>query len=256
MDIGAPIMDEYEESPSDGGFAISSVLIILLMAYLIVTMINGKVYHTKYYQLEKGVQRGLKIYSQTYDRSVDSMRTLGEGYLIEEDQKDASVDTNPVQINNVAGTKTFRRILADNLNVEDSHLDDSSNGVYYLIQITSKFDFKNGVDVSSRYKVDIYDVDGNACGTGSDFSSPENVQNFIESQIGGISIDFANNLNADLHKKIEYSKQGKTGNAELTASTFNTFVCIGKNVRLQGAFNTIDKKTVDIMELESYATSR
>lgn len=225
------------------------ILASLFIIFYMMTLVDNRTSHNVREAVNQGFRRGLKMYSQTYDKSSDAMASLGEGYIIEEDGK-FNMDSNPVVINPTTASRNFREILGANMVLTDAEVKKLNIN---FIQVYSKFTFVSGKP-QATYTFSIYDIKGNLVYTDpGNLPDLKSVQERIEGQIGDVSIDFVTGINASLHQVVDY---GRVDNNLQTASTYNTFICIGKEIPLKLRFGLTGKKTVDILELQSYAVSR
>lgn len=248
--------EEHLNSPLTSAKIIFFIISVMFIVIYMCTFIDNRALHTDHRSMVVGVRRGLKMYSQTYDRSTEAMKTLGEGYIIGEDKK-LSMDSNPLKVNIKVANRNFLEVLSANMVKTPDEIKAMN---FYIIQVYTKFEFIGGA-VNEKYTFSIYKLDSDTpmyiCpGT---LNGLQDVQNMIESQLN-IKIDLNDAVNASLHKTVLYDKTGDfntTIASSKSGSTFNTFICVGKGIPLRARFGwgLADQK-VDVMELQSYATSR
>lgn len=243
---------EYVESPASFGRIIAIAVGLMILVFFISTLIDNRASQNDYDRMIQGIRRGTKMYSQTYSKSTVSMSQLGEGYIIAEDSE-LSIDSNPIVIDTSVACRNFKELLGANMvlsNADVSALD------IYLVQVYSTFSFI-GTNVKTTYSFKINDQNGVVVSyyTGG-ISSTTILAQKIKSAIGGIDIDIDGSFNASIRKAQEYDRKGQTGSFENTASTYNTFICIGKGIPLKARYGLNGVKTVDVLELQTYSTKR
>ena len=242
-----------------------STAILLIVIYMC-TVIDNRATHNEHDQMVNGVKRGLMLYSQSYSKTTDAMKTLGEGYLISEDQdysKGLPV-SNPVQIDVARARSNFLQLVADNAPTD---VDSITKMNFYVAQITTNFSFPTSNSVTQTYSYTLYKMsDGTVGGSGSGLNDIDSVQTGIEDSIrqcSGVSIktNLGTQVNHDIHKTLVYGESSNfadlSPSPKLLGTTMNTFVCIGADIPIKARFGFgLANKKINIVELQSYATSR
>lgn len=246
-------------------------LIVMAMAFFFIfifaaTFIDNSATHNEHDQMVNGVKRGLKLYSQTYSKSTDAMKTLGEGYLIAEDQEyaKAGIVSNPVQIDPTQARANFLQLVADNM---PTTVSDVSKMNFYVIQITTNFSFNSTNQVTPTYSYKFFKMsDGTEINSTGLLNSIDDVQNGIEATVAAasgvkVNTNLGSKVNQQIHKTITYGTTTTfadlSADPKLLGTTMNTFVCIGVDIPIKARFGVgLNDKKVNVVELQSYATGR
>lgn len=246
-------------------------LIVISMAFLFIfifagTFIDNSATHNENDQMVNGVKRGLQMYSQTYSKSTDAMKTLGEGYLIAEDQEyaKAGIVSNPVQIDPVQARTNFLQLVADNM---PASVGDVSKMNFYVVQVTTNFSFNSMNQVTPTYSYRFFKMsDGTETSSTGLLNSIDDVQNGIESTVASMSgvkinTNLGSKVNQQIHKTITYGTTTTFADLsvdpKLLGTTMNTFVCIGVDIPIKARFGIgLTDRKANVVELESYATGR
>lgn len=237
---------------SDSIISFSTIIIFIaaISVWISITIgqIDNNVKEQQHAHFISGVRYGTLHYSKSYSMSTSNLKTIAEGYLLKEDIEKYNLASNPVNVDKTKATRDFLEILSGNTLVPVDKLKSMN---IYMIHIYSNYRIVSG-KVNTFYVVEMFKADGSVYKPSQNFTSINDLSNYVNS-VFSVSTDIGSSINQEVHKNQVYNKSGSTGNKDTTYSTFNTYMCIGRNVPISGRFV---KDTINFEELQTYSTSR
>lgn len=231
-------------------------LTIAFFIFLVLGMnkLSGYLEQVNYQMFTKGISNGLLSYSQCYSMNNDNLSRLAEGYLNNEDLDTAkyNLDTNKLDVDIKKANCYFYRILHGCTGIKEQDLRDSSQYELYIVNIYSLYDHNtaNGVFKES-YVVQITDSKNDKKGT-TICRSTDAVESFLREKIG-IKSDISDSLANSIHRAQKYSRKTSYSNGVHVVSSFNTYMCFGKDIPING---WVLQHPYDFCEMQTYSTER
>ena len=243
--------DGYEDSPQKILFPILGFCGLIIFFSVFIAMINSGVSATNHNNFSDGVRRATSAYSQRYDLSNSNLKTLAEGYLMNEDLSKFKVESNPVNVQKDLAEIYFFNILSGNVTKD---VDTLKNYKLYICHIYTIYQVSNSTGVNQKsYALEISDSKGvNLCTTA--LGTTQEVSNKVSSIVGGVKTDISSSLENSIHRAQKYTRNNSLNeSSNSTVSSFNTYMTIGKDIPIEGRFVTENE---DFCEIQTYSTMR
>lgn len=241
--------ENYVDSPKQSAKLFAFCLIAVLFLAGSMARIDNLVKSNAQNHFVRGIRNATKCYSRQYKMDDTGLASIAEGYLIQEDVIRYGLQTNPVVVDVSKATTGFYSLLHGNTMVPIEEL--KSYNIHMVHIYTVYNEVPSSGNLSVTYIVKVFDPNGNVT-----FSSSSDtllgVQQYVESSLG-VATDLETSIIKSIHREQTYEREGATGNNDKTYSTYNTYMCIGKNVPLHGNLTT---GNIDFCELQTYSTSR
>ena len=252
MSETSQIMTLENDPESTGWGLIKLILISIFFSIFLITdvyVINNRVDLNNHTHFVYGIRKGTSAYSRQFKFDTSGLESLSEGYLLKEDFIHYIVSSNLFQSDTNKATDTFYQLLHGNTAISMSEL--KSYQIYMINVYTVYSGTASNPNLEPVYLVRVYDRNGNIIFTSNSTSLVE-VKNYVQSSLI-IKIDIAGGILESIHKAQKYDKRGETGDGQQTYSTYNTFMCVGKDIPIRGMFGS---KKYNFSEIQTYSTLR
>lgn len=225
------------------------LFVTLFLFYPFIVTMNDMT--TKYQQdvIVDGIDSALQSFTINYEMSNDNLKNLSEGYLNRDDPTEYNYYSNALSLDRKKAFASFRKVMCDSTVFTEQELINQ----FKLIRVYTEF---NQESLTPTYCLEFYNLDGTQDGALVKLTSLADVQSRIEQKYA-CSLDFYRNVTpeASLRKAQAYAREELYQPNQKTASSYNTFICLATNVKLQKNFYLTDKY-ITFAEVQTYSSAR